>query len=127
MKLKGITLPYKRKWDYVLNISKTYFFYFSFFLIAGLLLVFIVKIFIEINFFISAKIIIIFSIAWLAGFIIPGAPGGIGVREVVIIFFISPIIGEAQSTVVAIALRFITLLGDLWFLIISNSRIKLRK
>ena len=127
MKLKGITLPYKRKWDYVLNISKIYFFYFLFFLIAGLLLVFIVKIFIEINFFISAKIIIIFSIAWLAGFIIPGAPGGIGVREVVIIFFISPIIGEAQSTVVAIALRFITLLGDLWFLIISNSRIKLRK
>lgn len=127
MKLKGIAFPYKRKWEYVLNISKIYFFYFLFFLIAGLLLVFIVKIFIEINLFISAKIIVIFSIAWLAGFIIPGAPGGIGVREVVIIFFISPIIGEAQSTVVAIALRFITLLGDLWFLIISNSRIKLRK
>ena len=92
-----------------------------------MLLVVIVNIFLDINFIITAKLIVIFSIAWIAGFIIPGAPGGIGVREAVIIFFITPIIGEAQSIAVAIALRFITLLGDVWFLIISDSKFYFKK
>lgn len=127
MSLRGIIIPYKGMGDLFLNISKVYLFYFIFFLIAGLLLVVIVNIFLDINFIITAKLIVIFSIAWIAGFIIPGAPGGIGVREAVIIFFITPIIGEAQSIAVAIALRFITLLGDVWFLIISDSKFYFKK
>ena len=93
-----------------------------FFLIAGLLLAYIVKIFLDLDINITGKLVVIFSIAWVAGFIIPGAPGGIGVREAVIIFFITPIVGEAQSVVVAVALRFVTLLGDVWFFIFSNKR-----
>ena len=127
MSLRGVILPYKEIGNTVRNISKVYLFYFIFFLIAGLLLVIIVNIFLNINFIITAKLVVIFSIAWVAGFIIPGAPGGIGVREAVIIFFITPIIGEAQSIAVAIALRFITLLGDVWFLIISDSKFYLKK
>ncbi|MDC3356059.1 hypothetical protein OAW58_01260 [Candidatus Pelagibacter ubique] len=127
MSLRGIIIPYKGIGDLFLNISKIYLFYFIFFLIAGLLLVVIVNIFLDINFIITAKLIVIFSIAWIAGFIIPGAPGGIGVREAVIIFFITPIIGEAQSIAVAIALRFITLLGDVWFFIISDSKFYFKK
>ena len=122
MSLRGIILPYRGIWDAVINISKIYVFYFIFFLIAGLLLVIIVNLFLDININLIAKLIVIFSIAWLAGFIIPGAPGGIGVREAVIIFFITPIIGEAQSVAIAIALRFVTLLGDVWFLMISNKK-----
>ena len=122
MSLRGIILPYRGIWDTVLNISKVYIFYFIFFLIAGLLLVIIVNLFLDINIYITAKLIVIFSISWLAGFIIPGAPGGIGVREAVIIFFITPIIGEAQSVAIAIALRFVTLLGDVWFLMISSKK-----
>ena len=127
MSLRGIIIPYKGIGDSFLNIGKVYLFYFIFFLIAGLLLVVIVNIFLDINFIITAKLIVIFSIAWIAGFIIPGAPGGIGVREAVIIFFITPIIGEAQSIAVAIALRFITLLGDVWFFIISDSKFYFKK
>jgi uncharacterized membrane protein YbhN (UPF0104 family) len=92
-----------------------------------LLLAIIVNIFLEINFIITTKLVVIFSIAWMAGFIVPGAPGGIGVREAVIIFFITPIIGEAQGVAIAIALRFITLLGDVWFLIISDREFYLKK
>ena len=127
MSLRGIILPNKRIRDTIHNISKVYLLYFIFFLIAGLLLVIIVNTFLNINFIITAKLVVIFSIAWVAGFIIPGAPGGIGVREAVIIFFITPIIGEAQSIAVAIALRFITLLGDVWFLIVSDSKFYLKK
>jgi uncharacterized membrane protein YbhN (UPF0104 family) len=124
MRLRGIILPYRGIWETVINISKVYGFYLIFFLIAGLLLVIIVNLFldIDIDINITAKLVVIFSIAWLAGFIIPGAPGGIGVREAVIIFFITPIIGEAQSVAIAIALRFVTLLGDVWFLMISNKK-----
>jgi uncharacterized membrane protein YbhN (UPF0104 family) len=127
MSLRGIIIPYKGIGDSFLNIGKVYLFYFIFFLIAGLLLAVITNIFLDINFIITAKLIVIFSIAWIAGFIIPGAPGGIGVREAVIIFFITPIIGEAQSIAVAIALRFITLLGDVWFFIISDSKFYFKK
>ncbi len=127
MSLRGITLPYRGMWDTVIDISKVYVLYFMFFLIAGLLLVIIVNLFLDININITAKLVVIFSIAWLAGFIIPGAPGGIGVREAVIIFFITPIIGEAQSVAIAIALRFVTLLGDVWFLMISNKKFIIQK
>ena len=127
MSLRGIILPNKRIRDTIHNISKVYLLYFIFFLIAGLLLVIIVNTFLNINFIITAKLVVIFSIAWVAGFIIPGAPGGIGVREAVIIFFITPIIGEAQGVAIAIALRFITLLGDVWFLIISDREFYLKK
>lgn len=122
MSLRGITLPYHGVLDFFRNITVIYFLYLIFFLIAGLLLVLIVNIFFDINIVTSAKIIVIFSIAWFAGFIIPGAPGGIGVREAVIIFFITPIIGEAQGIVVAIALRFVTLLGDMWFFALSDKK-----
>ena len=64
--------------------------------------------------------------AWLAGFIIPGAPGGIGVREAVLIFFVTPIIGEPQSIAVAIALRFVTLLGDVCFFVISEKTLNFK-
>jgi|TARA_B110000483_G_C18091191_1_gene502052 glycosyltransferase 2 family protein len=127
MSLRGIILPYHGIWDRIRNISTIYLFYLIFFLIAGLLLAIIVNIFLEINFIITTKLVVIFSIAWMAGFIVPGAPGGIGVREAVIIFFITPIIGEAQGVAIAIALRFITLLGDVWFLIISDREFYLKK
>ena len=45
----------------------------------------------------------------------------------VIIFFITPIIGEAQGIAVAIALRLVTSLGDVWFLFITNSKLNLKK
>lgn len=122
MSLRGIILTHHGVWDSIRNLCKVYFLYFMFFLIAGLLLVFIVNIFLDMNFIIAAKIIAIFSIAWVAGFIVPGAPGGIGVREAVIIFLITPIIGEAQGIAVAVALRFVTLIGDVWFLIISDKK-----
>ena len=69
---------------------------------------------------------VIFSIAWLTGFVVPGAPGGIGVRETVIIFFIAPIIGEAQGVTVAIALRFVTLLGDIFYFMVSDKIINFK-
>lgn len=50
---------------------------------------------------------------WLLGFIVPGAPGGLGVREAVFIAGLSAAgIPAAASTIVAITHRVVTLLGD---------------
>ncbi|MBE1708815.1 MULTISPECIES: lysylphosphatidylglycerol synthase domain-containing protein [Mesorhizobium] len=54
---------------------------------------------------------------WLLGFVVPGAPGGLGVREAVFIAGLSSIgIPAAAATAVAITHRVVTLLGDvlLW-------------
>jgi uncharacterized membrane protein YbhN (UPF0104 family) len=54
----------------------------------------------------------IYSAAWLLGFLMPGAPAGLGVREFVLLLGLSPLFGEAQATAASLMLRLITTLGD---------------
>lgn len=53
-----------------------------------------------------------FSIAWLLGFITPGAPAGLGIREAVLIALIAPVYGNGLALTLAVTLRMITTLGD---------------
>lgn len=53
------------------------------------------------------------AFAWLAGFLTPGAPGGIGVRETVLIIGLEPVLGLEAVTFLAVGYRFVTILGDL--------------
>ncbi|TQE98709.1 MAG: hypothetical protein FKY71_12370 [Spiribacter salinus] len=50
--------------------------------------------------------------AWLLGFLIPGAPGGLGIREFVLVLGLTPMIGEAQAALDAILFRLVTVSGD---------------
>ncbi len=51
--------------------------------------------------------------AWLAGFIVPGAPGGLGVRETILIAGLSTAgLPAAEATAVALGYRFVTTVGD---------------
>lgn len=61
-----------------------------------------------------------FAISWLTGFLTPGAPAGIGVREATMILILSNFIGEPDSVLVAIILRFVVTIGDLSFFGISH-------
>ncbi len=63
----------------------------------------------------SGVIVAIFALAWISGFITPGASGGLGVREAVIVGGLSRFIGEPESLSVAILFRVITTLGDILF------------
>lgn len=54
----------------------------------------------------------IFAISWLLGFVTPGSPGGIGVREALLVLFLTPLYGEAISVWLSIMLRIITTVGD---------------
>ena len=55
------------------------------------------------------------ALAWVAGFITPGAPGGVGIREVVLIETFKPL-GLAQEIgVIAAMFRLISTIGDAVF------------
>jgi len=61
-----------------------------------------------------------FAISWLAGFITPGAPAGIGVREATMILILSGYIGEPAAALVAIISRLVVTIGDLEFFVLSH-------
>ena len=54
----------------------------------------------------------VFAVAWVTGFVTPGAPAGLGVREVVLVAALSPVYGEDTAVGIAAILRVVTLLGD---------------
>lgn len=60
----------------------------------------------------AALIVSGFTIAWVLGFIVPGAPGGIGVRELVITLLLSSVVGEGLVVTLSVTHRLITIVGD---------------
>ena len=54
----------------------------------------------------------VFAIAWLCGYVIPGAPGGLGVREAVFVFLSGQLIAPAQALVLIATIRLINLMGE---------------
>ncbi len=58
-------------------------------------------------------IAVFFCVAWASGFMIPGAPGGLGVREGMLIMLLSPLWGDGNAIASAMLFRFITVAGDM--------------
>lgn len=52
---------------------------------------------------------------WLAGFVVPGAPGGLGVREALVVIALGPHIGNEGAVMLGLFTRLITVLGDVVF------------
>jgi hypothetical protein len=57
-------------------------------------------------------IVAAWSAAWLCGFAVPGAPGGLGVRESVLVLLLSPVAGSETALLGALAHRGVSLSGD---------------
>lgn len=57
--------------------------------------------------------LVVFSLAWLAGFVTPGAPAGLGVREAVILAFLTPVFGVGVALSVGILHRLLCTIVDL--------------
>ncbi len=53
-----------------------------------------------------------FALAWIVGFVTPGAPAGLGVREGLLLLMLGPVYGAALAGVLIIALRIATVFGD---------------
>lgn len=54
-----------------------------------------------------------FALAWTIGFVTPGAPAGLGVREGVMLLMLGAGYSAADASVIVVALRMVTTLGDL--------------
>lgn len=54
----------------------------------------------------------LFAVAWLAGYLVPGAPGGLGVREAMMVLVLSPVLGAGTAVALGVTLRVTTTLGD---------------
>jgi hypothetical protein len=54
----------------------------------------------------------VFALAWVAGYITPGAPAGLGVREAVLLAVLGPIQGAETAVSIAVVLRACTLAAD---------------
>ncbi|MER9437165.1 lysylphosphatidylglycerol synthase domain-containing protein [Mesorhizobium sp. M0618] len=52
------------------------------------------------------------SISWLLGFVTPGSPAGVGIREYLLIQFLSPVYGVGSATTAALLFRIISCAGD---------------
>jgi glycosyltransferase 2 family protein len=56
-----------------------------------------------------------YVIAWLAGFLTPGAPAGLGIREAVLLFLLGARVIEADLLLVIVLHRAVTVVGDVIF------------
>lgn len=53
-----------------------------------------------------------YTASWLLGFVVIGAPAGIGIREVALLFGLAPLYGEQHALAATAILRLVTTLGD---------------
>lgn len=59
------------------------------------------------------ELMCLFSIAWLAGYLVPGAPAGLGVREAMMLLLMTPLLGAGTAVGLSMTLRVTSTLGDL--------------
>lgn len=52
------------------------------------------------------------SLAWLVGYVTPGAPAGIGLREAVLSLGLAPVLGVAEALALALLYRLVTTVAD---------------
>lgn len=102
---------------------RAYLEYLLFFAIAGAILVGLVfQVHGELKLDNIAAIIATFAISWFAGFITPGAPSGIGIRETILIVSLDKILPGSSGVLIAILFRFITVGGDVLFFAIAGRK-----
>ena len=59
-----------------------------------------------------ATTIAVFCAAWVAGFLVPGAPAGVGIREAVLLAGLSPLLDRADAVEVTLLFRALSLVAD---------------
>jgi uncharacterized membrane protein YbhN (UPF0104 family) len=58
------------------------------------------------------RVVSLYSVAWIVGALTPGAPGGIGVREAILIEGLTPLWGAGEAVAGALAFRVVTVATD---------------
>ena len=61
----------------------------------------------------------LYAVSWLAGFLVPGAPAGLGVREAIMLAVLGPLYGSALAIGLSIAARLVSTVGDVLALLLA--------
>ncbi len=120
-------IPKSRKYIYNPTLLWSFFIvyleYILFFIIAGTILVALVyQQHGDLSLYEIAAIIATFSVSWLVGFITPGAPSGIGIRETILVVSLDKILLGSTGVLIAILFRLITVGGDVLFFSIAGRK-----
>lgn len=111
---------YRYKKIKILAFWKVSLMYVLFFVGIGLIAYYILNIQMhkEVSFFLISAI---YALAWLVGFITPGAPGGIGVRESVFIIFSNGLLSESDAVLLSALLRVVSLIGEAMLFVMASA------
>lgn len=55
---------------------------------------------------------LLFASAWVAGYLLPGAPGGLGVREALSVTLLGVVVGAGTAIGLSVTMRLATVMGD---------------
>jgi len=80
----------------------------------------------ELTFDIGFAIIGLYLLSWLAGFLTPGAPSGIGVREVVMLMFLGDFVDPSVLMAAMVMHRILTVGGDVFAYVVALALAKKR-
>lgn len=95
--------------------------YSVFFLTSGILLLFCARILDSaIDSHLIGYFLAIYPLAWLAGYLTPGAPGGLGVRETVLVVGLSQVVGEATAVLASLLFRLVSITGEILYFSIAQ-------
>lgn len=117
---KKLGFPEKPIWSSLKGLLPIWSIYLAFYLVDGLIFWFIIGT--STGMWLNIPILYIFStfaISWVIGFITPGAPAGLGVRETIMILILTNFIGAPSAAFVALISRLVVTLGDLVFFLFS--------
>ncbi|WP_337022326.1 MULTISPECIES: hypothetical protein [unclassified Pantoea] len=105
-------------------VTKAFFIQISFLTFSGFLFLLVLCLvnsleFLKVTPWLIVFIPSVFITAWLIGLITPGAPAGLGIRELILIYFLSGYISNENILLTVMISRVITVLGDVVFYLIS--------
>lgn len=95
-------------------IVATILFYFCIFFIFGAIFFSVLSL-IESNISLryAFPVIGVYTVSWLIGFLTPGVPGGIGIREVILSGFLSGLASQETIITISVINRIVSIVGDL--------------
>lgn len=96
----------------------------SFFAVAGVILIFVTQVVTgdSVPYEHWPAVIGLYAIAWIVATLTPGAPSGIGVREVVLVAGLAFMTSAGSAILIATLLRAVTVTGDLLFFLVAGLR-----
>ncbi len=110
---------HKQGWAFTYQIIRILFVYELFFIIGGTLTYFLIQSMSAGESISYLQIVSTSTLAWIGGFIIFVAPGGLGVREAIFIWLIPDSSLQALVAVSILSLRLVTVLGDVAAYLVS--------